>query len=257
MASFEIRVDMSEMLGLVPDLKTQVFPRLHDAVGAIAQQAYEQWAADVQNARLWGKEKEEYIRSLKWDYNSDFSAEVRATYKLAADIETGRPERDLKKMLDTSLKVRLSKKGTRYLIVPFRHNAPGASATGRAMPFSVYQSARALAASKIISHGKRLSGTGAYDIETRKPITVRRRIYRWGEALEGHGRRHQGMYRFESGSGGEKRSSYITFRTMSETSTGWIVPAKEGLFIAKQVAERLQPAAEEIFSQAVKLDLGL
>lgn len=258
MASFEINVDISDLLNLVPGLKQEVLPRLHDAVGFIAQQAYEQWAADVQNARLWGKEKEEYIRSLKWDYTGDFSAEVRATYKLAASIEEGRAERDLKKMLDTSLKVRLSKKGTRYLIIPFRHNTPGSNATGRAMPFEVYQNARNLAASKILGHGKRLSGTGAYNMNTRQPITVRSRRYQWGEVLgDDHGRHYKGMYRFEAGSGGEKRSSFMTFRVMTEESKGWIVPAKPGLYIAKQVAERLRPAAQEVISEAIRRDLGI
>ena len=67
---------------------------------------------------------------------------------------------------------------------------------------------------------------------------------------------YAGMRRFDVGSGEEKRSSYMTFRVMMEGSSGWIVPAKPGLFLTKQVADRLNPIASEVFSEAVKLDLG-
>lgn len=277
MASFDIYIDLSQVLNLVPNLKQQVFPRLHDAVGTIAQEAAEQWMSDVQNAKLWSKEKEGYIESIRWEFTGDFSAEIRSDYKLAADIETGRPERDLKKMLDTSMKVRRTEDGRRFLIIPFRHNTPGNDATAGDMPFGVYQRAREMAKSSITREGMRPSGEVmamhprhgmrrsakqtpfASDPHTRKHYQVASREYQWGDRLQGKDipKRYKGMYRFEASSGQESRSKYMTFRTMMEGSKGWVVPAKPGLYLARDVADRLRPVAEELFSQAIKLDLGL
>lgn len=284
MPSFNINIDLSELLGSIPALKRELFPRLHDAVGVIAQQAMEQWMEEVQNASLWQKEKEDYLSSIDWNFTGDFSAEVKSDYKLAAEIETGRPERDLKRMLDTSMKVRRTEDGRRFLIIPFRHNTPGNEATGRAMPMEVYQRAREMAKSSIAGHGRRLSGEVtavhprhgmrpstkqtpfASNPRTRSAYQVRQRHYQWGERMKKSDlrgmdaatkRRFQGLYRFEASSGSESRSKYMTFRTMMEGSKGWVVPAKPGLYIARGIAERLRPAAEEIFSEAVRLDLGL
>jgi hypothetical protein len=44
-----------------------------------------------------------------------------------------------------------------------------------------------------------------------------------------------GMYRFETSSGKQRSSSYITFRTISEGSPGWILPARTALHIARDV----------------------
>lgn len=283
MAYFNINVDLSELMNLAPNLSKEIFPRLHEAVGAVAAAAHRDWTAAVMNAPLWSKERQEYARSITWDYKGAFSAEVVATYKNAEAIETGRAERDLKKMLDTSLKVRRTASGKRFLIIPFRHNTPGNNASGNAMPFAVYQQARDLAKSLIVGKGERLAGhtvhliPGAGMVVARKqpefasdPSTKGRamvpsRDYRWAGALKSgdlakHGKdvqnRYAGMVRMESSSGVESRSSYMTFRVMMEGSSGWIIPAKPGLFLAKQVAERMTPLAEEVFREAVKLDLG-
>lgn len=277
MQSFNINIDLSEILNTVPNLRQTIFPRLHDAVGTLSQAVMEQWLEEVNNARLWSKEKDDYLRSISWDFTGDFSAEVKSDYGLAADIETGRPERDLKKMLNTSLKVRRTEDGRRFLVIPFRHNTPGSSATGRPMPMEVYQRARSMAKSSISGHGRRPTGeiTTLHpkrgmsphpnqtpflsNPRTRQHSTVTRRAYNWGDALKGADipSRYKGMYRFEAGSGSESRSQYMTFRVMMEGSNGWVVPAKPGLYIARGIAERNRPVAEKIFSEAIKLDLGL
>lgn len=278
MPSFDIVMDLSGILNVTPALKESAFARIHDAIGTIADRVYSQWAADVQNARLWSKEKNDYIDSITWDFTGAFSAEVISSYKYAADIETGRPERDLKKMLDTSMKVRRTEDGRRFLVIPLRHGAQGSS---NAMPFHIYQNARSLGKSSITGRNSRLSGevtrlspkSGMSKSENQSPFAssrkkgsdyaVRQRQYSWGDRLSGAGmskqekQKYAGMYRFQASSGSESRSKYMTFRMMMEGSSGWVVPAKPGLYIAKQVAERIQPVANEIIAKAVKLDLGL
>lgn len=242
-----------------------LFPRLAEAVKMVAGQVQADWVEGVQKAKLWSGEKDAYAASIKWKMTGAFTAEVWSDYQYAQEIETGRPARDLKRMLDTSLKVRLTKKGKRYLVIPFRHSTPGANATGPSMPAHVYAAARKLKPSSVIGQKQRLSGTGAFDVKTRRMLTVNQNVYTWGDRLDagsmgpnprGKADRFAGMVRFSTTSPGGKRSStYMTFRVMSEDSKGWIIPPRPGLYIVRQVVDRIRPLAGQIFTEAVKRDL--
>jgi hypothetical protein len=64
---------------------------------------------------------------------------------------------------------------------------------------------------------------------------------------------HAGMVRFDTSSGKQKSSSYLTFRVMGEWSSGWVVGPREGLRLAQGVAEGLQPVLEQAVGKAVTL----
>lgn len=267
MAEFRISVDLSGVINATRAVDRTVMPLLAQAVRAVAQQTQANWMEAVQRAKLWSGEKDAYAGSIKSEMTGDFSAVVWTDYKHAEEIETGRPARDLKKMLDTSLKVRQSKDGKRYLIIPFRHNAPGGDAHAPAMPQHVYEQAKALDPSRIVGQTQRLSGTGAFDVKSRTRLTVNQNVYRWGQSLpEGLAPKlrqqhktdpYAGMVRFNTSTpGGKQSSTYLTFRVMHEDSQGWIVPAQPGLNLAKTVSENMQPMAEKAFNEAVKRTLG-
>jgi len=207
-------------------------------VEAVAAQTAQTWIAQVRAARLWSVEKTEYVESIDYKMLDDTSAVVRSTYHKASEIETGRPPRDLKRMLDTSLKVRRSKTGRRYLYIPFIHSV-------ESLPANVLTAAMSLSPSRI-KRGldQRITGTGAWDTKTRAPLMVDQRRYAWGGRLGGDfGDKHKGMYRFESQARGKVRgSTYLTFRTMAEGQRGWVVPAQPGLYIAKAVIEQMHAA---------------
>ena len=157
------------------------------------------------------------------------------------------------------MKVRLSKKGLRYLIIPFRHNTPGNAAHAKPMTDDVYQQAKQLSLSTITGHGRRVSGTGAWSIKTQAPATVRQRTYNWGERLVGAAIPHnqQGMVRMNTATGaGKKSSAYLTFRVMSESSKGWIIPAQPGQLLAKKVADDMRPKAEAAITEAIRRTFG-
>jgi hypothetical protein len=84
-------------------------------------------------------EKEPYMASIAMQMTRPFSAVVSTDYKYADEIETGRPAKDLKQMLNTSPKVRRTKDGRRFLVIPMRHNTPGNGALAPSMPKAVYQ----------------------------------------------------------------------------------------------------------------------
>lgn len=268
MTEFSISVDLSGVIAAHQQvINREVLPLLNQAVRAVAEQTRANWIEAVQRAKLWSGEKDAYTQTIRYQMTGDFSAVVWSDYRHAEAIETGRPARDLKKMLDTSMKVRATKDGKRYLIIPFRHNTPGNEVHARAMPPDVHAQAKDLAPSRVVGQTRRESGTGAYDVKTRKRLTVNQNVYSWGDRLpEGMApklhQRHKtapyaGMYRFDARTpGGNRYSTYMTFRTMMEGSSGWIVPAQPGLYLAKQVADEMRPLAERAFQEAVKRTLG-
>lgn len=263
MARFRISVDVRQAaFEASRAIDATVFPLLNQAVRAIASQTAANWIEAVQRAKLWSGEKDAYAGSITWRMTGDFDAMVETGYRLAQEIEDGRPAKDLKRMLDTSMKVRTSAKGKRYLIIPFRHNTPGNDAHAPAMPPGIFAAAKALAPSSIVGQGTRLSGTGAFDPKTRQPVSVKQNRYNWGgrlvgAALAGGSKHHEGMYRFNTTTpGGKQSSSYLTFRVMVEGSKGWIVPAKPGLNIARGVTDTMQPLAERAITEAMKRSLG-
>ena len=264
---------MGNLVPLWAPVNADAFPNLAGAVGMIAQAAHQQWiafanGAPMPNGKVIRNRTGEYARSIQIRHTGPFAAEVFSDLRYAQGIEEGMPARDLKKMLDTSFKVRLSAKGLRYLIIPFRHSAPN-SVMGSNMPEALHEWWKNGVASQITGRYERISGTGAFDIKTRKAITVPAWKYRWGTRvgktdLEGLGiggkeaDRLKGMVMFRKpggGRGGSGHTQYITFRVMSEKSKGWIAPAVEGKWPARTVADGLRPIAEAAFRHAVTIDI--
>lgn len=275
MVEFRISVDLSSIAGINQLVLAQAMPMLGQAVRAVAQATQSNWIQAVQSAKLWSGEKDAYSASIQWREAGPLSALVWTEYKHAEEIETGRPARDLKKMLDTSNKVRRTKDGRRFLVIPFCHNV-------EAMPAHVYDAASQLRASTIVGQTQRRAGeiTSASfgqgmvpmsekrqrrnpylkSTATHQNVMVNKNIYSWGGRLLpgamgpnpfGKSDRFAGMVRFDTSTPGAKRSTYLTFRIMMEGSTGWIVPAQPGQFLAKKVAEEMQPLAEKVFTEAV------
>lgn len=279
MAEFRISVDLSKVINAVPIINRQVFPLINQAVRAVAQQTHANWMKSVYRAKLWSGEKDAYATSITWQMTGDFAAVVQTDYKNADEIETGRPAYDLKQMLNTSPKVRRTKDGRRFMIIPFRQNTTGYDALTSSMPQDVYDAGSALTASKIVGQTKRASGEitsihpvwgtqplkkqtpFASNIKTRGPMLVNKNIYKWGGKLDTSGmtglsdtqkKRYNGMVRMEGSTpGGGRYSQFMTFRVMMEGSAGWIIPAKPGLYLAKKVADKMQPLAEKVINEAV------
>lgn len=282
--SYQITFTAGAQLNLAAGINAKVMPLLNQAVKAIAQQTASDWQEAVYKAKLWSGEKDAYAQSIKWEMTGDFSAMVSTDYKNADEIETGRPPRDLKKMLDTSLKVRRTEGGKRFLVIPMRHNTPGNSAHAKAMPGAVYALAKAMTPSRVVATGQRPSGevthlspkTGMHpsanqtpylsNPKTKQALTVSRNQYAWGGRLTSamlkqagldapERRRYAGMVKMDTSTPGgkSKSSAYMTFRIMSESQTGkWIIPAQPGLYLARGVAQAMQPKAEKAFAAAVE-----
>lgn len=280
---YSVAFDMAVKLQIMEAVDKTVFPLLNQAVRAIAAKTAEDWKLAVMGSKLWSVEKDAYVKSIKWKMTGDFSAYIESDFKYAAEIETGRPARDLKDMLNTSTKVRRTTTGKRFLVIPFRHGTPGAKS---AMPSPVYGLAAAMVPSRVVKTGQRPSGqvthlspkTGmrpaaqqsAYltNLSTKSANMVGSREYSWGSRITksqikalgmdaATAKKFAGMVKMDTSTpGGAKSSQYLTFRVMMEGSPGWKVPAKQGLFIAKKVTDNMRPKANAAFAQAIKMQLS-
>ena len=232
------------------ELTASIRQQIRQAVANTAADGAVLWIEAVNKAKLSTYDKDNYIKSIQWGMSGEFRAELFTDYQFAAAIETGRPARDMKKSLQTSSKTRMAKHGKhagqKYLIIPFRHNTPGNTAHADAMPTDVYEQAKELQKSKVLSMTTRISATGA---------SVPQAVYKWGDRLpaglapklkEHHTTDiYSGMVRFNTSAGKGKSSQYLTFRVMGEwQSDKWIIPPQPGLFLAKAVSAELEKILE-------------
>lgn len=245
--------------GLIAGLNLQLEAAIGQAVQTVALTTKAEWQRTVlQTPGLWQPIKDRYAGSIKVEYDANGrGARIYSDDPMATPIETGIPARDMKKMLDTSLKTRVVKNGKnagkRYMIIPFRIQTPGAIALGKDMPTSVYNQVKNRSdfqASSVKSISFRNNQIGAYNPKTQQPNQVASRNYKWGSRLNTAGmnglsdqqkRQFNGMVAFRTNIPGAVQSSkYMTFRVMMEGSSGWISPAQPGRYIVKGVSEAAQ-----------------
>lgn len=254
---------MAEVGGVINE---QVFPLLAQAVRGVAQQLQSNWQESVQRAKLWSGERDKYASGITWKSTGPFSAVVESSYEQDEAIEKGRPDYDLKKMLETSNKVRQFKNGKRYLIIPFRHNVPEATG-GQAMPAPIYAQAFQLTPSRVTGQGSRPAFLVPAQSGQRQVMRVNQNQYAWGGRLPAglapkkktfHTTDiYDSMVRMDTTTpGGSRYSSYMTFRTMVAGSPKWILPAQPGLNIASTVTQNMLPLAEKVFTEALKRTLA-
>lgn len=276
--SFSISLQLPSVDQLIKVINGATFPLAAQAVRAIASETSFRWKESVSRASLWQGEKTPYIQSIKVRMLDDLNAEVYSDYQYAQEIEEGRPPRDLKLMLNTSAKVRISQKGKRFLVIPMRHNTPGNVALAPAMPTSVYELAKEMLPSEVTGMGVRPAGenvilspsSGMTSSPVQNPFLsnpgskstymVPKANYKWNgklsrAALKEAGLTAQqqklygGMVRMKEATGG---TSYLTFRVMSEGSPGWVTKPVPGKHIAQKVAQQMQPLATAAIGEAMK-----
>jgi len=274
MITYAITFAGSGQLELSAGIDAQVLPALSAAVTKVGLDVRADWQERVLRAKLWSVEKDAYAASIKFEKTGDFTATVSSDYKYAFEIETGLPARDLKQMLNTSLKVRRTKDGRRFLVIPMRQNRSS-------MPAAIKQRTSKLSVSSILGQGQRAAGqvtnlsphsgmapSGKQtpylsNPSSRKAVTVVSNKYAWGgrltrAALRDMGaskedqKRFAGMVRMDTSTpGGKKDSAAMTFRIMMEGKPNWIIPAQPGLWIALAVTGDMEPKATAVFQEAI------
>lgn len=226
----------------------RAFPAIAQTVSVVADGVRQQWQeATYRLAPPYCRN--EAVDSIKVSDLSPLHKVVSSDSQAVRYVEEGTPERDLKKMLRTSSKAKVSAQGKRYLTIPLRHNTPGQTATAPAMPQAIYDQAKLLKPSRITGRALRVNADG---------LPTVRNQYLWGGQLPAglapklkphhHSDPFAGMVRMTTG---QKSSAHLTFRTMSESSTGWIVPAKPGQYVLRDIAARAQGVFTDAISRAI------
>lgn len=200
----------------------------------------------------------EYIRSIQDGvrFPDDLTGEVFTEIPYASIIEEGQRARDMKPALLASSKAKVSKKGTRFITVPFRHGTPD-TLTLPPMPKHIYEQAQQLAYSRV---------------NNKLVAFFTRRKYTWGgrlpdtdEGMRTHVQPHAGAgYTWKSGKysgmvrmGNKRHSQYLTFRRVSENSdpASWQHPGVKPRPVTEAVAENTKEEVLNLIRRGFELDL--
>lgn len=250
------------------------FPAIEAALaGPVIDIIRQQWIFLAQPHSATGA----YIQALQsadaaqYPYNGDtLSASVVNTSPYAKILEDGHqgfhmPER-----------VRNwphhNKAGRGYMIVNFRHFAPGSkSSTGRAlsgaMPAEIYARAKQLGTQQLRGLGDLYKQSKSYNYMiganraagARVPTgLLRARAVAMQQT--GHGgytwksSKFEGLRRDAQVTPHANQGVYSTFRVMSQDSPGWYIPGKQGLHLAAETAERVRPLITRLIADAAQRD---
>lgn len=253
-STFRVDLDLSHLGGLADFLPQYVMSAVQAAVEKTAAETASDWQVAIYHTPgVRPEDRSKAISSVQWRMTAKDAAQVWSDEETVNKIEEGFPEYDMKAMLKTSQRTRMSKSGKKYLIIPFRHNTPGNTAHAGAMPPDVYAQAKGLGKSSVTGKTKRLSATGA---------SVPQNVYKWGGRLPAgltpklkphHATDiHAGMVRFNTSTGKSKSSSYLTFRVMHEGQAGkWIRRAKPGEHLARKLADSAKSRLEQNIAEAI------
>ena len=250
MATFNISVDIA-LGNFQEEVLAEIRPVVSDAVEKTMEHGYKLWLDMVKTGGLPPFERDAYMKSIQREMTGPLTAHIWTDWKRADEIDAGIPARDMKTMLQTSARTRVSKTGSKYLIIPFRHGAAGANTLSKAMPPAVYKQAKMLSMSVVTGKTTRMGGLGKLVPQSK---------HKWGGKLPSgldtdsrHKTDHYaGMVRFNTSAGKGRSSSYMTFRVMSEKSRGWIYPAREAKHWGQHLKDVLTPLLEKSVAEALR-----
>lgn len=238
------------------------FP-MRATVGAIREAALfvrDAWVAAAQGLPLGEQQRAAYIaglltpQSIVHPLNGDeLAAQVVNVAPEAARIEEGTGSIHLPSVIRwaQSKAARRSKAGVYYLIIPFTHAAPRAGQAPRLgqLTWGMYRVARGLQRGEYLTAGRgggqARPAPGMSPYRPRNPLNVRpgythaalqERLYRTSERRRGY-------------------SAYTTFRTMTEDSSGWHIPARAGAHLARQVERATASHVQALVEAAVREDI--
>lgn len=205
----------------------------------------------------------DYARSIQrqFPYRSRTSGIVFADSLEADMVEDGYGPYDMKPKLLSSSKARVNDKGQRYITIPFRHNVPGAGATGAAMPQNIYNQAKRLDFSTITGRnpwgrftylwGGR-TGASSQGQQTKAKVGGMTAPYQWKTG------QYSGMVRMKDSATG-KSGGYLTFRRISENSdpNSWWHPGQKPRPVTQAVIENSEEQVLRLIRTGAALDLAM
>lgn len=254
-------VDTSELQGSLQTLVSEAaadarayFPSQAKVISQLAQAAQRRWLEyasgqrELPNGKRMHSVTGSYLSSIKIEEDGEMRYVIYSDDPKATWIEQGFPAFDMKKMLNTSKKVKKTKDGRRYMTVPFRTQADDAH-LGVILPKEAAAWwLRPQRRSTVLGPPQEGSQTTQLkwgDRLTRAELT--------GIGIDPDskmGSRLVGMVRMDRPNGSE----VVTFRTMVEGSSGWIMPARDGQYPAQATADWVQAEYASMMQAALEAD---
>lgn len=249
---------LNEILAQVEADVADLFPHTLQTIRTLAEAAREHWQALAlkQVPPPWRVAYREAIKIEMQVGDNTLTYSIYVDHPKAGALERGLPAWDMKKVLQTSKKVRVSRRGHKYLIIPFDWGEPSAIAVRAQKARNVQeQVATAWIQREPLESLVSVTKTG-------------RRLYSWGDRLtpaevrelgldpekRDEGRNLVGMVLMKSLP--DRRQYAMTFRTMSEISdpASWIHPGFPALNLTEQVVRWLESIYPASIREALALD---
>jgi hypothetical protein len=244
------------------DALSALFPHTAQAIHDAALLLQAAWVEAAQSGRFFRPGFGSYARGIlspeSLEYPEDGDPLAALVTNIAAHariIEEGAPAFSLPQAIRwaASPAAKINARGRRYISIPFRHAVPrtGGGITGNVqrqmMPQHVYTVAKRLLPGQRLtagpSKGKAVHVRDLIPYVPRYAANVR-------PGYE-HASVHEGLRK----QGAKGHTAYMTWRTITEDSEGWNIPAKTGTHIAAIVAEDVTPAIVERVAAAAEQDI--
>tara|TARA_R110000868_G_C10973188_1_gene771465 strand:+ start:16469 stop:17239 length:771 start_codon:yes stop_codon:yes gene_type:complete len=251
MSDLSVSLTAKKLGKSIEDASEVVIQQVNDAVQQLANAAYASMVAQVQGTKMDPKNRMDYLKGLQFDSIGNNSYVIHLEGEWANKLEDGFAGYDMKEQLLSSEKsvsagpragqpwVRKNAKGEKYAAVPFEHKPYAASSGDMAADILT------LMAKNRQGKDQKLSKTFTDDFG--KPISGKVASVS-GKALpEGMDPNLGGITKYQHVSEAGKVSSiYMTFRIVSEKSSGWFHPGWEGHKFFDQAEKDIEAQLENI-----------
>jgi hypothetical protein len=246
-------------------METASFPATIRAVREAAALVQWAWIQMAEASALTPREQELYTAGLQTPQSlvhplagNALQAMVVNVAPQARRLEYGTPSYHLPERINwaSARGAKRTRAGQWYMVIPFTHAAyrgrRGVSTAfqARMMASAVYQVARRLRPGQYITAGP--TRRGGVHVPGLRPYVPRyARNIRPGYT---HAAREERLVR--RAGRGRGQSTYLTFRTMTQDSPGWWIPARPGVDLARQVQRDTAPAVRAIMEAGIRQDIA-
>lgn len=249
MSDLSIKLTAEKLGKSLKNVSSRVEQEMQDAVKNLANAAYASMVTQVQNMGMDPKNRQDYLRGLQFTQIGDNAYMIHLEGDWANKLEDGFPSYSLKEVLLRSQKrvevgsragqkwVREAKDGHKYASVPFEHKPYAAKAGDLAAEIKKMNA--------LNRQGQKQRITKTFKDDFGKPIIgkVATAIFEEGTTPENL----KGLTKYQYVSDKGKVSSiYMTFRVVSENSTGWINPGFSGYQLFEQAEREIEKELENI-----------
>lgn len=247
----EVSIIAEELGKSLKNMAPQVQAELEQAVANLANAAYAGMIAKVQSMSMDPKNRQAYLKSLKFEDLGDATWMIYLDGDWPNKLEEGFGSYNIKDVLLKSTKtvevgaraglpwVRKNKKGQKFAAVPFEHK-----------PFSGEKMAGNLADDIKRMMGRNQSGslqplTEIFNDANGKPIHGKISSH----TTDNTPKNLEGLVKYQHvHDSGKVSSIYMTYRMVSENSSGWTHPGHKGYQLFKEAEQYVQTELRNILN---------